>query len=405
MLSATDIYLQNIDLYCIFIIIALICNFFFMKSLSLQKIFLITACVSLPIFGFANTQLTAEQMAEKLEKLLADYRQKVVYLEAENKMLKQIMEEQNVQIPLSRYKEIEKLRWITTPADTSNNSQNNTTSPASQNTASSVSVNLSASTAGITDTQYLGFINQIHKDWENIKPFYKIRQEAVIGGYEFVPEGENNNVFVDILYYGNTLSGSYDAKLLYKYDKNTFKRELVGFFEFDENTWWYITRRGSNPFSGVTRRFVADPYLVRFPVIYSLSENANTTTTTTGQTKPVQTSPSNPTAPTQSATENTSEINAIKTAYNNDQYISVIQKSDDYLKKYQPNLEVLSLRYRTYFIIAQYDNALGAISTIKAKGWLSNKIACDAYVIASYAKNTSLANTYKKQAGSSCKSI
>ncbi|PID84136.1 hypothetical protein CSB09_02555 [Candidatus Gracilibacteria bacterium] len=379
-----------------------------MKSFSFFKTVSAALLIGLPLLVFANTQLSAEQIAEKLEKLLAEYKQQVLYLEAENKMLKQILQEQNVKIPLERWEAIKKLRGL----NDKKVSVSNTVNPPAlaKVSQSSLSLNFQAPTSHITNAQHLGFINQIHKDWENIKPFYKIRQPAVIGGYEFV-KGSDDHVFVDILYYGNTLSGSYDAKLLYKFDTSTFKRTLVGFFEFDRTTGWYITRRGSNPFSGVERIFVADPYLVRMPIIYSLPENANNTSVqTTGSVssaKPNDTKPNDtkPNTNTQSTNGNASEIAAIKADYDNNRYVSVIQKSDNYLAKYAPNFEVLSLRYRTYFIITQYSKALSTIDQIKAKGWMSSKVACDAYVIASYAKNTALANAYKKQAGSSCRAI
>lgn len=340
--------------------------------------------------------MTAEQLANKLEKLLAEYKQKVIYLETENKILKEVLQEQNVKIPMDKFKTLQNLQKKTatlpnSPSTTSSNQQKN----------SSVTVNLGASTAGISNSVQLGFINQIHKDWENIKPFYKIRPQAVIGGYEFVQSGNNDNVYVDILYYGNTLSGSYDAKLLYQFDKNTFKRTLVGFFVFDRNTGWYITKKGKNPFSKENRQFVADPYLVRTPPILSIPENANIDVNTSGnittQNPSVNTQPQNTVKG-----KDTNLLSQIRQAYTEDKYTLVLAKTDEYLKKFGNNLEVLSIRYRTYFIIAQYDKALAIIKNMENKGQMSNRIACDAYAIATYAKKTALASKYKKRAGSLC---
>ena len=60
-----------------------------------------------------------------------------------------------------------------------------------------------------------------------------------------------------------------------------------------------------------------------------------------------------------------------------------------------PTLDVLRIRYRTYFIIAKYSEALKEIEKIRSLGQLSSAVACEGYVIATYAKDTTLADSYK----------
>jgi hypothetical protein len=43
-------------------------------------------------------------------------------------------------------------------------------------------------------------------------------------------------VFVDIVYIPKSGSGVYDAKLLYEYEPISFKRKLIGFFEYSAVT-------------------------------------------------------------------------------------------------------------------------------------------------------------------------
>jgi hypothetical protein len=79
-------------------------------------------------------------------------------------------------------------------------------------------------------------VTKIRTDWTSIKTAYQIPATALIGGYEFVSTGSDNHVFVDIVYAPKSGSGVYDAKLLYEYDVTTFKRKLIGFFEYNTLT-------------------------------------------------------------------------------------------------------------------------------------------------------------------------
>ena len=85
---------------------------------------------------------------------------------------------------------------------------------------------------------------------------------SYIGRYEFITGATDDHVFVDIIYRGHaTGSTVYDAKLLYQYNTGTYQRKLIGFFEYSPTAGYYVTRTGSNPFSGVPRVVVFDPYL------------------------------------------------------------------------------------------------------------------------------------------------
>jgi hypothetical protein len=85
----------------------------------------------------------------------------------------------------------------------------------------------------------------------------------------------------------------------------------------------------------------------------------------------------------------------IETAYAAKRYLTTITLSNNWLAANSPTLEVLRIRYRTYFIIAKYTEALAEIEKIRNIGQLSTAVACEGYVIATYAKNTTLATSYK----------
>ncbi len=96
---------------------------------------------------------------------------------------------------------------------------------------------------------YAGFIKKIITDWEKVRDAYVMPKGAYIGGYEFVATGAMDHVFVDIMYTGSvTASGMYDAKILYQFDKTTFARKLIGLFEYNKATGFYVTKTGKNIF-------------------------------------------------------------------------------------------------------------------------------------------------------------
>jgi hypothetical protein len=91
--------------------------------------------------------------------------------------------------------------------------------------------------------KYAGMIRRMQNEWEAVRTNYQFPKMALIGQYEFVDTGAVNAVFVDIIFSGGTLSGSYDAKLLYSYDSVSFERKLIGLFIFDPKSGRYITAK------------------------------------------------------------------------------------------------------------------------------------------------------------------
>lgn len=223
-----------------------------------------------------------------------------------------------------------------------------------------------------------GFIGKIHTEWSAIRDAYSLPNTAKIGGYEFVPSGNADHVFVGIMY-ASSSGAIYDAKILYQYDKQTFKRKLIGFFEYNRLSQKYLTKTGSNPFTGVPRIFVLDPYFSS--PSNTPSPSLTTVSTTTGST-------------TVSPISSTVTMSEIEKAYQEKRYLSVISLSNSYLTVNTPTVDILRIRYRTYFIIGKYSESLGEIGKIQSLGKLDKPMACDAQVIATYGKNTTLVSQY-----------
>lgn len=165
----------------------------------------------------------------------------------------------------------------------------------------------------------------------------------------------------------------YDAKILYQFDRTTYARKLIGFFEYNTTTGYYTTKTGKNIFPGVKRVWVADPRSIT-PMVATLA-NGTGAVTHTGTTSVTYAD--------------------IEAAYTAKRYLSTISLSDSWLITNAPTLELLRIRYRTYFIIAKYTEALAEIERIRGINQLSAAVACEGYVIATYAKNTPLADSYK----------
>jgi hypothetical protein len=86
----------------------------------------------------------------------------------------------------------------------------------------------------------------------------------------------------------------------------------------------------------------------------------------------------------------------ISKAYSEKRYLSTINISNDYLAQNPPTVELLTIRYRSYFIMSKYKESLAEIQKIQDTfPPLSKTVACDGSVIASYAKNTALVTEYK----------
>ena len=105
----------------------------------------------------------------------------------------------------------------------------------------------------------------------------------------------------------------------------------------------------------------------------------------TTTTSPVVAQPS----PTSSA-----EIADILKAYSEKKYLSTISLSNVYLEKNPPTIEILNVRYRTYFIIGKFTESLAELAKMEKLGGLDRQTACNAQVIATYSKNQSLIDKY-----------
>lgn len=195
-----------------------------------MKKYIILLISILPLSLFAETSTEIDSMVTQMKSVLDQYAAKIKALEVENNILRNEIMKAGIKIPLSTYTGAVVATGTTTKTGSTSNLYPNTLAP---------NVTAIASTYG---TRYANFITKIHTDWSAIRTAYKIPETAFIGGYEFVKQGSDNHVFVDIIYDIATNTGTYDAKILYEYNTETFQRKLIGFFEFNKSTGFYVTK-------------------------------------------------------------------------------------------------------------------------------------------------------------------
>jgi hypothetical protein len=360
------------------------------------RILLILALVAPSVAVHAVNTLDPTAAVSTLNLLISQYESRIKQLESENAILRNEMVKAGIKIPLSEYS------WavitevsaypsvpIVIPV-TVTWSQSEIWSGA--NTAQSwVDASLALTEQYGKDVS--AFVSKIHKDWTSIKDFYKFNTWAKIAGYEFVQSWANDYVFVDVVF-GTGTSGIYDMKILYQFEKKEYKRRLVGIFEYNTTYGKYVTRPGgTNPFAGIPRTFIKDPYYAGVVVVPSTvlsSSGASATTNVSSSVPtPTPTESTQPTSPTSSA-----ELADILKAYSEKKYLSTISLSNTYLEKNPPTVEVLNVRYRTYFIIGKFTESLAELVKIESLGGLDRQTACNAQVIATYSKNQALIDKY-----------
>lgn len=343
-----------------------------MKNTSLiTKIGVLSLCVAMPFSAIAQVTSSPTELVKKMQELLNQYSERIQALEGENKMLREAMAQHNIQIPLADF-------------------QKNVVATGSTNVLSTNTAN--ATNPGSTELQK-GFINQIRLDWPAIREAYGMPANARIGMYEFVKNEAENNAFADIIYGDGTPEGAYNAKLLYEFDKTTFKRKLIGFFEYDTNTKRYVTRRGNNPFPTAER--------------IRVYESAVTNTSPLAQTQTPETPQNNTSAPINNANANNSAAveveKRMRDAYLAKNFAQVFSISDEYLKNNPATYMIYFHRYRSYFAQGKYQQTMDVIKKMEAEKLADARIYCDAYAVAQIVKDATLSARYKNLAGSGCK--
>lgn len=94
--------------------------------------------------------------------------------------------------------------------------------------------------------------------------------------------------------------------------------------------------------------------------------------------------------------------NEITKLYQDKKYNEVMSTSDNYLRSNAPTYRILQLRYRSLFVLREFNKALAEVQKMEDAKLATAFSYCEAYAIAMHANNQTLANKYKGLAGAGC---
>ncbi|MDD2909012.1 MAG: hypothetical protein PHZ26_04625 [Candidatus Gracilibacteria bacterium] len=212
-----------------------------------------------------------------------------------------------------------------------------------------------------------------------------------IGLFEFI---EPSNFFISIDDEANpTGITAFKKKILYSYDKD-FNLTVVGIFDLDYKSQYYITKFGKNPFARTVRIRVKNPIYKGklLEIDNSTPKTTSTSTATTSNTvnqTPVAT-------PTSSVNLSSVTLESVKTAYSKNKILDALKLSTEYIKTDPNNIDVAKIRYRSFYILGKYDDSLAEIQKIETNlgNNVEKTILCDAKIISKLAKKTDLQQKY-----------
>ena len=328
------------------------------KTLSLVCIGLLS--LQLPVFADDISDMKAS-INDTVAKLVQRYEAKIKELETENVTLKQ---------------EIANLK-TTTPTVIAPASAANPPKTLSNSPSTITAVTSKADTYDIV-------IKQINTNLSVILSENSLPGFSAVGLFEFM---EPNAVFVS-LDDGNNPAGvtAFKTKILYTFDASVALTK-VGLFDLDYASQKYRTVSGSNPYTKAIRTRMPNPNY-KGKLFDDVLPTGTGNSTVTNNTSTVVA----PSAPI--TTEVT--LAQIKAAYDKTKLLDAIKLSDVYIVKNPDDLDVLRIRYRSYYIIGKYENSLAEIKKIETiqGATFERTIACDAAVIGKIAKKTDVSTYY-----------
>ena len=159
---------------------------------------------------------------------------------------------------------------------------------------------------------------------------------------------------------------------------------MIGFFKLDQQKSLYVTTFGTNPYARTSRIRIKNP-------LYKGKLLDEVTTTTTSDSNATST-----TAVKTTTTPTNVTFDDIKKAYDKNDIVNAITLSDAYLAKNDGTADIYRIRYRSYYILGKYSDALIAVKKLEElkPTDFTKVIACDAVFIAKLAKQPTTQTYY-----------
>ena len=151
---------------------------------------------------------------------------------------------------------------------------------------------------------------------------------------------------------------AFKTKILFKYNKDLILT-VTGVFDLDYKSQRYVTLRGSNPYAGISRIRIKNPLYKGKLLDDVLPTNSTLSATLAPKT------PSDSIVPVSTVTVDATIAN-IRMAYEKNKLGDTIKLATTFLEKNPGNIEVLTMRARSYYIFGKFNEAIADINAIYA---------------------------------------
>jgi hypothetical protein len=210
--------------------------------------------------------------------------------------------------------------------------------------------------------RYDAIVSNVNGSLPQILASNKITATGAIGLFEFI---EPRNFFISIDD-GKNPAGvtAFKTKILFEYDPN-MNLKVIGVFALDYASSKYATVSGSNPFSGAVRIKVRNPsYSGKLleEVLSAAGGTLSSTVVPATVIRPNTTSTGSIAIP--SALPTIVSFDDIQKAYDKNKLADAVSLSTLFLAKNPTNVDALTIRARSQYIVAQYGPALDDITAI-----------------------------------------
>lgn len=341
----------------------------------------LAATVSMPAFSYAETTDPAVIKADVLDaitRLVKRYEARIAELETENAKLKA----ENA--ALKTGKNAVETAKPQAPAATGTVSS----APATPSKPAAVTTG-----SGTGNAEYDAIIKDLNANFVDVLRENGLPGSSQLGLFEFV-QGKRA-VFVSIDD-GKNPPGvtAFKTKILFSYDADLVT-SVAGVFDLNYDVQKYKTVFGSNPYSTAVRIKIKNP-AYKGKLLDEAAPAASTAGTSVGAAASSSATPVK--TPVSAANATAKDVRA---AYDKNKLKDAVTLADAYLAKNPDDVEILTIRYRSLYILGRFADSLKDVQAIERVQGSSFDctIAKDAAFIAKSAKNADLAAKY----GAMCK--
>lgn len=346
-----------------------------MRTSKITKTAALAAALAFSAVPFAMAAETPSELKGQaftlIEKMISAYLVRIAELETENAKLKE---------ELAALKTSPSVAVPAVPA-----------APQASPSAAPSPATASGTPVATGNALYDSIVATVNADLPAILKENSLAADSQLGLFEFVEGAKAFFISIDD---GKNPAGvtAFKTKILYTYDSKGVPT-VAGVFDLDYAASRYRTLYGTNPYSKSSRFRVKNPD-------YKGKLLDEAVTVPSGGTASATVKPATTAAPAPAVT---GEVTAreVRAAYDKNKVKDAVALADAYLAKNPDDVSILTVRYRSLYMLSRFSDALRDVQSIeRIQGdKFDCTVAKDAAFIAKAAKNSELAAKY----GAMCK--